>query len=465
MTVNQTQIRLYPYQQTIALAILDSVLGKKGLTFSVEIARQGGKNEVSAQLELLLLTLFIDRRCNLIKCSPSFNPQTLISMSRLQDRLNDAGFRGLWHLSRGHAVCLGNARVIFLSADKSANVVGNTAHLLLEVDESQDVDQEKYNKDFKPMGATTNCTVVHYGTTWDENTLLEATKNTNLALEKSDGIKRHFRFDWQEVAKYNPDYAVYVEKEKQRLGADHPLYLTQYCLMPVSGGNGLFSSAQQALLRGQHSRLHVPETGKYYVAGVDLAGESMDHSPSTPATKTRRDATVITIGELDFSTVDDMQKQTGLKIVEHYAWRGVRHTDLYPQMVQILKNHWDCKKIVVDATGLGQPVASFLQQALGARVIPFVFSASSKSRLGYELMAAINCGLLKMYGADNSTEYHEFCHEVSQCQVVYRPDRTIGYGVSPSRGHDDYLMSLVLTLEAVTSYRDRTARGGQRTRD
>jgi hypothetical protein len=50
--------RLRPYQREIALAVLDSVFGGKGLTFSVEIARQGGKNELSAQLELLLLTLF-----------------------------------------------------------------------------------------------------------------------------------------------------------------------------------------------------------------------------------------------------------------------------------------------------------------------------------------------------------------------------------------------------------------------
>ena len=51
--------KLRPYQKEVAMAILESVFGKKGLTFSVEIARQGGKNELSAQLELLLLTLYI----------------------------------------------------------------------------------------------------------------------------------------------------------------------------------------------------------------------------------------------------------------------------------------------------------------------------------------------------------------------------------------------------------------------
>ena len=71
--------RLRPYQREVALAVLDSVFGGKGLTFSVEIARQGGMNELSAQLELLLLTLYMVEPKNLIKCSPTFKPQTVIS--------------------------------------------------------------------------------------------------------------------------------------------------------------------------------------------------------------------------------------------------------------------------------------------------------------------------------------------------------------------------------------------------
>ena len=168
--------RLRPYQREIAIAILDSVFGRKGLTFSVEIARQGGKNELSAQLELLLLTLSISESRNLIKCSPTFQPQTVISMTRLKDRLDDAGYAGLWDSERGYIIRLGWARTIFLSAEESANVVGNTAHLLLEIDEAQEVSKEKYTKDFRPMGATTNCTTVLYGTTWDDSSLLEEIK-------------------------------------------------------------------------------------------------------------------------------------------------------------------------------------------------------------------------------------------------------------------------------------------------
>ena len=41
-------MKLRPYQAEIARAIIDSIQRNLGLTFSVEIARQGGKNELSA---------------------------------------------------------------------------------------------------------------------------------------------------------------------------------------------------------------------------------------------------------------------------------------------------------------------------------------------------------------------------------------------------------------------------------
>jgi hypothetical protein len=453
-------ICLRPYQKEIAIAILDSVFGRRGLTFSVEIARQGGKNELSAQLELLLLTLYISQSQNLIKCSPTFQPQAVISMIRLKDRLDDAGYAGLWERERGYIIRLGWARAIFLSAEESANVVGNTAHLLLEIDEAQDVSKDKYTKDFKPMGATTNVTTVLYGTTWDDSSLLEEIKQSNLELERKDGIKRHFRYDWQEVAKYNPDYLAYVEAEKERLGEKHPLFLTQYCLLPIRGGGGFFSTQQKAQLQGNHTRKHVAGRGKIYVAGIDLAGEAEETDDSKLwSLKPRRDSTVITIGELDYSIVDEIQKQPGIKIVEQYRWTGTKHTELYPQLVDILKKVWKCKLVVVDATGVGQPVASFLKQALGSHVRPFTFTAPSKSKLGFDMMAAVNSGRLKMYVGDGSPEYQEFWSEIENAKSQYRPNRTMNFYVDPSKGHDDFLMSLALVMEAANNYEPREAKG------
>ena len=452
--------RLRPYQRDIALAVLNSVFGHKGLTFSVEIARQGGKNELSAQLELLLLTLYMAEPQNLIKCSPTFKPQTVISMARLKDRLNDAGFDGIWRAELGYIIRLGNARAIFLSAEESANVVGNTAHILLEIDESQDVSKDKYNKEFKPMGATANVTTVHYGTTWDDTTLLEEVKQTNLELERRDGIKRHFRYDWQEIACYNPDCLAYVTAERDRLGENHPLFLTQYRLQPIRGGGGFLDGQQRAQLCGEHSRKRHYERGQTYIAGIDLAGEAEETEDAfLRAIKSRQDSTVVTIGELDLAVGGEIAKQPRVKIVEHYWWTGRKHAELYPRLVDILKNVWHCRRIVVDATGVGEPVSSFLRQALGSRVIPFTFTQKAKSELGFNLLAAVNSGRLKMYRGDGSPEYQEFWLEMERAKSQYRPNQTMNFFVDPSQGHDDFLMSLALMLEAANQYSPRGARG------
>jgi len=455
------QQKLRPYQVEAGRAILDSVLHRKGLTFSVEIARQGGKNELSAQLEVLLLPLFMGIGGNLIKCSPTLKPQTVNSMMRLQERLDDVGYSGFWRREQGYMVGLGKARGIFLSADKSSNVVGATAHHLLEIDESRDVAKEKYTKDFKPMGAATNATTVHYGTTWNDSTLLEEVKQSNLELERSNGVKRHFQFDWQEVAKYNPDYLRYAEGERERLGESHPLFQTQYCLKPLHGGGGFLNAQQRAQMQGTHNRRRYPTEGSpIYVAGIDLAGEvEGSQDEMLRVLKPGQDSTVVTIGELDYSHCSEILRLPQVRVVEHYWWTGRPHTTLYPQLVDLLKNVWGCRRVVVDATGIGAGVASFLASALGSSVVtPFLFTAQSKSKLGFELLAAVNSGRVKLYASDGSEEYRECWHQMERARSAFRPNQTMNFFVDASEGHDDFLMSLALLVEAA-EYAPRGARG------
>lgn len=451
-------MKLRPYQAEVARAVIESIQAGLGLTFSVEIARQGGKNELSAHLEVLLLTVYMSAGGNAIKCSPTFKPQTIISMSRLKERLNDFGFEGIWSTEAGYMVRLGNARQIFLSAEESASVVGHTADILLEIDESQDVAKGKYTKEFRPMASASNVTTIHYGTTWDDTTLLEEIKQTNLELEKKDGVKRHFRYDWEEVAKSNPSYGAFVESERERLGEGHPLFRTQYALLPISGGGGFLTSQQIAQLRGNHTRLYHARDHKVYVAGIDFAGES-EQLEDEVLTRPGRDATVITIAEVVLSAANPIAKEPLVNVVEHYAWVGKKHSELYPQMVDLLKNVWRCSRVVTDATGIGEPVTSFLRKSLGSKVVPFKFSQKTKSEAGFSLLAAINSGRLKTYKQDGSEDYRRLMFELEKAKSVYRSNRTLSFFVDPSDGHDDYLMSLALVVEAAARYAPRKARG------
>ena len=116
-----------------------------------------------------------------------------------------------------------------------------------------------------------------------------------------------------------------------------------------------------------------------------------------------------------------------------------------------MRGVWGCKKIVVDATGTGQPVASFLKEAVVSHVIPFGFTPSSKTLLGFSLQAAVNSGRLKMYAADCSEEYREFWWEMDNAQSQYRASQTLNFFVDPVKGHDDFLMSTALWSKPLIS--------------
>jgi hypothetical protein len=417
------------------------------------MARQAGKNELSAQLELFLLLMNSRRSIEGIKAAPTFIPQGYGSLRRLWSRILESGVRGSTEREGPQTVRLGSARMTFLSAEPAANVVGHTAGLLLEVDEAQDVDIEKFDREFRPMAASTGATTVYYGTPWDDSSLLEQMTQHNLELQRRDGIRRHFTADWQEVAAINPDYARFVEGERERLGATHPLFLTQYCLKQLPGAGRLFSGSQVAQLGGAHSRCHAPAAGELYVAGLDIGGGmgESDH-----------DSTVLTIGRVVEARSDALVQTPRLEIVEHISLTGVPHDELFIRLADILGRVWRVQRVTVDATGLGETITRMLQRALGEDVVrPYRFSAESKSRLGYDLIGAVNGGRLRMYAADGSPEYAEFSRQIERARVAFRSGQQMNFYVDPKDGHDDYVVSAALAVqsasEAVTT--PRIARG------
>ncbi len=447
--------QLRPYQIEAGRAILESVLDRQGRSISVEIARQGGKNELSAQIEALLLSVHLEQQIDAVKCAPTFEPQGRISLRRLWSRLVEAGLAPISSVEAGHAIRVGRARLLFMSAEPGANVVGHSAQLLLEVDEAQDVSEEKFDRDFRPMAATTNATTVYYGTAWDDRTLLERAKQRHLELERSDGVRRHFEYDWQTIACYNPAYGRYVESERERLGEQHPLFLTQYCLKPISGGGRLFSPGQLAQLEGGHARQRAPQSGETYVAGLDLAGGASEDN----TTERNQDATVLTIARASYPNSTAMVQEPRLEVVEHYVWTGEPHDKLLPRLADLLREVWQVRRLAVDSTGLGETIARLLTTVLGSHVVAAVrFTQESKSRLGYGLLAATNGGRLKLYAGDGSIESRHCRSELEEARATYRANRTMSFFVDPADGHDDYLMSLALLVEAGSDAAPRTSR-------
>jgi hypothetical protein len=457
---------LRPYQAAAMRAIIASIRVGAGRTFSVMVARQGGKNELSAQIELLLLLANPRHDREAVKCAPTFRPQGRVSLRRLWSRVEAAGLRRLAAVEAGHIVRLGRARQVFLSAEPSANVAGHTCHTLLEVDEAQDVDAETFDKSFRPMAATTNATTVYYGTAWSETDLLAEMKARHLEQERRDGLRRHFEAGWEEVARHNPAYGRFVRAERERLGEDHPLFQTQYCLRPLPGGGRLFSPAQLALLEGRHERAHGPArvAGLLgHVAGLDIGGESLDGRRDPDRTV----LTIVRVQSLEsrVQSHDPLSTQhsalsTRLEVVEHAVWQGAPQAGIVGGIARLLGEVWGVRRVAVDATGLGEGLASTLAALRGGpEVVRLRLTESLKSRLGYGLLAAVNAGRLTLYRDDGSTDARLVREECARARATYRPNRTLAFAVPEAEGHDDYLVSLALAVEAAEGFVPRVARG------
>ena len=444
---------LRPYQLEPAQAILKSVFSHHGHTFVVMMSRQAGKNELSGQLEAYLLNCYQRKAGQIVKASPTFKPQTLNSILRLYDRLHNTWNTNHVRRREGYMIELGRARALFFSADPTAKVVGATADLLLEGDEAQDITEAKWYKDFTPMAASTNATTVLYGTAWTSDTLLARTISDLQRLETRDGIRRVFSYDADQVAQHVPAYGRYVARQVERLGRDHPLIKTQYYLECIDAAGGLFTPTRVAMMHGAHERQHTPTPDRRYALLLDVAGEEETEGDATHRAtleNPRRDATALTIVEVE----PHFGQLPRYRTVDRHLWLGVKHTTLHARILA-LADHWHAAWIVVDATGIGAGLASFLAAARPSLTIPVVFSSKTKSDMGWNFVAAIETGRYRDYTNDQAADTRQFWYEVEHCQyeILPGPGERIKWGVweSPAytaaiaHGHDDLLISAALS--------------------
>ena len=445
-------IHLRTYQAEPARAITADVLAGGGHTFTVMMSRQAGKNELSAWIEKVLLTRHIASGGEGVKCAPTFRPQLLTSIARLRTHLEEAGYGPVIRAAEGFKLGIGKATWNFLSASPDSNVVGATASILLEADEAQDIEPDKFNKAFRPMAATTNATTVLYGTAWSDDTLLARTIADNIEQERKDGLRRHFEYDWRAVAAIIPAYGRFVQVERDRLGATHPLFTTQYDLTPLPGRGRLLSPLQLANIQGHHPRQNDPQPDTTYVAGLDVAGEDPD-----PLSGRDRDYTVLAIADV---RSDEKNLLPLTQLVALYAWKGTGHDALYQEIAGLLRDLWRVKHVTIDATAIGEAAAILMARSLGDhRVTAYRFTQATKSHLGYQLQAAANTSRLKLWEPDGTPELTEATRQLSLCRAEYKPNKTVAWAVDPTDGHDDYVSAIALTAEAAVTAKPTVARG------
>jgi hypothetical protein len=454
-------LNLRSYQEEVTSAVIKSVIQCLGLTFVVVFPRQSGKNELQAHIETYLLFIYSTIDAEMVKVSPTYKPQTLNAMRRLERVLDqNVTTTGIWKKESGYIYRLRHARIFFLSGGPTANVVGATANLLLSCDEAQDVQIAKWDKDFAPMAASTNATRVFWGTMWTSRTLLARELRAARIAEEEDGIKRVFIMTADDVREEVPRYGDYVDAQVLKLGRRHPLIKSQYFSEEIDAEGGMFDARRRAMMMGRHAMEQSPQPGGLYALLLDVAGEdeSADDTEAVELRSPGRDSTALTVVRVDLDTLlDEMIKAPTYHVVNRYEWIGLKHSDLYVR-IRALAEHWDARYLVVDSTGVGEGLYSFLDKALPNMVLPYKFSQKTKSDLGWGFLAVIETGRYKEYALTEANQHEsptkDYWLQVENCQhmVLDGPNKVMRWGVpdgyrDPATGelvHDDLLISAAL---------------------
>lgn len=456
--------RLRGYQLGPARAVAGSVLAQLGRQLLLLFSRQAGKDETLAQVVAFLLTRHQRVGGGIVVGAPTADPQAKITRDRVAARLGASALTAGRAKTSGTEVWVGQAVARFLSTQEAANVRGATADLLLVANEAQDIDPAIWDARFDPMAASTNATTVYMGTSWTKSGLLHRQREHLEALEARDGIKRVWLTPWYRVAEELPAYGDRVRARIEQLGPEHPYVKTEYELVELDAEGGLFPPERLAQLQGDHPRVRRAEPGKVYAGLLDVAGEEEEGSgPGAFDNSSRRDATALTIVEVETKG----RQLAAYRIVDRRAWTGTKHTALHGQLVDLARSVWGLRALVVDATGVGAGLASFLADALGRGpkpviVEPFAFTGKSKSDLGYAFIGMIDSGRVKEYGQDGEELTRLAWHQYAACEyeVLPGPGKLMRWSVPASRGHDDLLVSaaLVARLDQI-DWRPRTAKG------
>ena len=464
---------LRSYQAPVARAVGESVRRGLGQEYAAVFSRQSGTDEMLAQLCAWLLWLHQREGGSIVVALPALRPQGIIARDRLIDRLSNPLTRHLLRVREGTIVELGRASVRYLSAAPSANSRGNTANLLLVANEAQDIDIDTWDAVFAPMAASSNSTTLFMGTVWTSTTLLARQIRLLANLERRDSVQRRFLVPWPQVAEELPPYGDYVRRQMALLGEGHPFIRTEYELRELDGNGGLFPPERREPMRGAFRPLSRPAPddppGTIYALTIDVAGEEEDglEGAALRQANPRKDSTAVSVVRVRAG--DQQMIRPIFEVAARYEWTGVRHTALHDRIVTLARRVWNAKKVVIDATGVGAGLASFLTATLGERIVtPFIFTSTSKSQLGWDLLGLIDASRLQVCtpGPDDDREQIRldalFWKQVEACgyTVLPGPGKLMRWGVDDPRVHDDLLMSLALvTALDREDWRPREARG------
>lgn len=389
----QAGVELYPYQKEYAEKIVESIILNDGEEITALFSRQSGKTETVA-IVMAGVMVIIPKLAKLEEYAPFlghfkdgiwvglFAPsreQAFTTFSRTRERIRSENAQLILNDpevdtsldKEANPMRLSNGSFMQMhSAAKQSQIESKTYHIII-LEEAQDIDDSKSKKSIRPMGASTNATILQVGTPNNKKCdfLVAIQSNKRRDAKRRKGRKTHLEFDYTVAQKYNPRYKEYIKKEKRRLGEDSDEYRMSYKLEWLLE-RGMFLSPQMKDFLYDSRRKHLSGSSKPCAVGIDIGK--------------RNNSTVVTVGEIDMdNAVYDVTTEEMIPVKKVLNWLEISGDDYESQYYEVMDflGNYNVTCIYVDSTAVGSAMADRLVYSFEGRaeVTPYDFTMPSKS--------------------------------------------------------------------------------------
>lgn len=498
--------RFYEYQIDFLWGLFENVLNRTGQDLTALFSRQSGKSESVADgtaALVIALPLFAnafpdDERFNRVDSTGRYRgfkkgfragiyapvkDQAKTTFDRLKEATSTEGAAALFrelgvHISENNGDTLSIAkanpdgsiqwksRILSATASPTAKIESKT-HDLVICEEAQDLEDRVIDKSIRPMLASTKGNIVFIGTGGTRKCAFLKTIKRNRRLRMKQGKRLHFYYPYTVCARYNPDYAAYIEMEKEKLGEDSDAFQLSYmCRFILERGMFIterFLFHPDVAVQYGHFRDFIPPNmldllvprNFSIVAGLDFAKKA--------------DSTVLTFVAVDWSDpVVDVQvpdlsnpgQTKRLRLFKKHivSWIEISGDDYDAQFESLMSTILSVKrlsKLKVDVTGVGEPMHDRMAAVLnntGITLEPFLFSEQGASEIFKNFRSDLlqrRCTFPYSETSQQKTSLIRFVHQMLAAEKITKPNGIMKVAAPEEEdSHDDYVDSGALAVTA-----------------
>lgn len=453
-------VRYYDYQKELIKIVLDDLLHKKGNEIVVCFPRQSGKTEAVSGLLYIILVLLpgivekieelqIYSKGVLVGLFAPVYEQGDTTWDRLMLKLEAKGVQevlvdneiGGEYEASGRKVRFKNGSQLRLQSLAKTSKIESKSYNIVFIEEAQYADRDKVRRSVHPMVSAFNGSIVKIGTPVPEN--CEFKEAFKRAKKKGKtitfGYKRVIK-DKKKIYKETKDkfhllYTKAIKKEKERLGEDSDDFRTSYNAEWVGVVEEIMSEEKWNVLVDKNLEFWSIRRDAPLFAGVDIG--------KTTAKSVLMLGTPIDVGAFERGDYPPLQI---VKVIEYPSERLSLQYDKIKSDLEI----WSPDSVVVDATGLGAGLASFLADELwDMDVIEFTENNWTKDRASRMLVRVIDKGGMIIPGGRSSRKMRGWKKMKEEFLDVRKAFRSrFMYIYSESGGLLDYVSAAMFMLRA-----------------